>query len=88
MCPSGPEEVKAGKTIYNFLETKIGPETYTLSGHSVFYKNPQGEIFRTYGTFGRGSEQFMGICGFFDVLPKGREEYARGLADWADLRRG
>jgi predicted dithiol-disulfide oxidoreductase (DUF899 family) len=64
-----PEEVQAGRTIYNFGEKKIGPETYTLSGHSVFYKNPHGDIFRTYGTFGRGSEQFMGIYGYFDVLP-------------------
>lgn len=79
------EEVKGGRTIYNFREKKIGPETYTLSGHSVFYKNARGEIFRTYGTFGRGSEQFMGIYGFFDVLPKGREEYARGLVDWAKV---
>jgi predicted dithiol-disulfide oxidoreductase (DUF899 family) len=80
-----PEEVKAGKTIYNFREKKIGPETYTLSGHSVFYKNAHGDIFRTYGTFGRGSEQFMGIYGFFDVLPKGREEYVQGLVDWAKI---
>jgi predicted dithiol-disulfide oxidoreductase (DUF899 family) len=80
-----PEEVRAGKTIYNFREKKIGPETFTLSGHSVFYKNAQAEIFRTYGTFGRGSEQFMGIYGFFDVLPKGREEYVRGLVDWAKI---
>lgn len=78
-------EEEGGKTVYNFRETKIGPKTYTLSGHSVFYKNAQGEIFRTYGTFGRGSEQFMGIYGFFDVLPKGREEYARGLVDWAKI---
>jgi predicted dithiol-disulfide oxidoreductase (DUF899 family) len=82
-----PDEVKAGKTIYNFREKKIGPETYTLSGHSVFYKNAKGEIFRTYGTFGRGSEQFMGIYGFFDVLPKGREEYGptHALPDWAKV---
>ena len=53
------DEVKAGKTIYNFHEKKIGPETYTLSGHSVFYKNAKGEIFHTYGGFGRGDEQFM-----------------------------
>jgi predicted dithiol-disulfide oxidoreductase (DUF899 family) len=78
-----PEEAAAGKTTYNFREKKIGPETFTLSGHSVFYKNAQGEIFRTYGTFGRGSEQFMGIYGFFDVLPKGREEFVQGLVDWA-----
>ena len=32
-----PEEVRAGKTIYNFnfRERKIGPETYTLSGHCL-----------------------------------------------------
>jgi predicted dithiol-disulfide oxidoreductase (DUF899 family) len=82
-----PDEVKAGKTIYNFREKGIGPETYTLSGHSIFYKNTEGEIFRTYGTFGRGSEQFMGVYGFFDVLPKGREEYgpAHALPDWAKV---
>ena len=82
-----PEEVKAGKTIYNFREKKIGPETYTLSGHSAFYKNAKGEIFHTYGAFGRGDEQFMGIFGFFDVLPKGREEYgpAHSLPDWAKV---
>lgn len=82
-----PEEVKAGKTTYNFREKKIGPETYTLSGHSVFYKNAKGEIFRTYGTFGRGSEQFMGVYGFFDVLPKGREECGptHALPDWAKV---
>ena len=82
-----PEEVKAGKTIYNFREKKIGPQTYTLSGHSVFYKNAKGEIFHTYGTFGRGSEQFMGIYGYFDVLPKGREEYGpnHALPDWAKV---
>jgi predicted dithiol-disulfide oxidoreductase (DUF899 family) len=80
-----PEEVAAGMTMYNFREKKIGPETFTLSGHSVFYKNAQGEIFRTYGTFGRGSEQFMGIYGYFDVLPRGREEYVHGLVDWAKV---
>jgi predicted dithiol-disulfide oxidoreductase (DUF899 family) len=82
-----PDEVKAGKTIYNFREKKIGPETYTLSGHSVFYKNAKDEIFRTYGTFGRGSEQFMGIYGFFDVLPMGREECGptHALPDWAKV---
>ena len=50
-----PDEAKAGKTIYNFHEKKIGPETYTLSGHSVFYKNAKGEIYHTYCAFGRGA---------------------------------
>src|ERR1700744_746942 len=83
-----PDEVKAGKTIYNFREKKIGPQTYTLSGYSVFYKTSSGEIFHTYGAFGRGDEQFMGIFRFFDVLPKGREEYGpnHSLPDWAKVR--
>jgi predicted dithiol-disulfide oxidoreductase (DUF899 family) len=59
------------RLVVTLREHKIGPETYTLSGHSIFYKNPKGEIFRTYGAFGRGDEQFMAIFGFFDVLPKG-----------------
>jgi predicted dithiol-disulfide oxidoreductase (DUF899 family) len=82
-----PEEVKAGKTIYNFREKKIGPETYTLSGHSIFYKNAKGEIFHTYGAFARGDEQFMGIYRSLDALPKGREEYgpAHALPDWAKV---
>jgi predicted dithiol-disulfide oxidoreductase (DUF899 family) len=82
-----PEEVRAGKAIYNFREEKIGPETYTLSGHSVFYKNAKGEIFHTYGAFARGDEQFMGIFRYLDVLPKGREEYGptHSLPDWAKV---
>jgi predicted dithiol-disulfide oxidoreductase (DUF899 family) len=38
-------------------------------------------------TFGRGSEQFMGIHRYFDVLPKGREVYGatHGLPDWAKV---
>ena len=86
-CRFGRRKLKAGKTIYNFREHKIGPETFTLSGHSVFFKNAKGEIFRTYGTFGRGSEQFMGVYGYFDVLPKGREEYGptHSLPDWAKV---
>ena len=82
-----PDEVKAGKTTYNFREHKIGAETYTLSGHSIFYKNAKGDIFHTYGAFGRGDEQFMGIFRFLDALPKGREEYGpwHSLPDWAKV---
>jgi len=81
-----PEQIAAGKAIYNFTEFNPG-ETADLSGDSVFYKNANGEIFHTYGTFGRGGEQFLGIYAFFDVLPKGREEYGptHALPDWAKL---
>ncbi|HEY2532479.1 MAG TPA: DUF899 family protein [Xanthobacteraceae bacterium] len=82
-----PEEVAAGRATYNFRE--FDPKgSYALSGNSVFYKDSAGNIFLTYGTFGRGGEQFLGIYGFFDVLPKGRAEYgpAHSLPDWADFK--
>jgi len=44
------------------------------SGDCVFYKDDAGEIFRTYSTCGRGGEQFLGIYGYLDVMPKGRNE--------------
>jgi len=79
-----PEQIAAGSAIYNFTAFNPGGTT-DLSGDSVFYKNANGEIFHTYGAFGRGGEQFLGIYGFFDVLPKGREEYGptHALPDWA-----
>lgn len=82
-----PEEIAAHKAIYNFEE--FDPEGMAdLSGNSVFYKNESGEIFHTYGTFGRGGEQFLGIYAYFDVLPKGREEYGppHSIPDWAKVR--
>src|SRR6202163_2335145 len=68
-----PEEIKAGKAYYNYHE--FDPKgTSDLSGNSIFYRDKTGQIFHTYSTFGRGGEQFLGIYGFFDLLPKGREE--------------
>ena len=82
-----PEERERHKAIYNFRE--FDPKnTEDLSGNSVFYKDQDGRIFHTYSTFGRGGEQFLGIYGFFDVLPKGREENGptHSLPDWAEFK--
>ena len=82
-----PEELAAGRAFYNFRE--FDPKGYAdLSGNSVFYKDASGAIYHTYGTFGRGGEQFLGIYGILDVLPKGREEYGptHSLPDWAGFK--
>jgi predicted dithiol-disulfide oxidoreductase (DUF899 family) len=82
-----PEERQKHKAIYNFRE--FDPkDSEDLSGHSVFYKDETGQVFHTYSTFGRGDEQFIGIFGFFDVLPKGREENGptHSLPDWAGFK--
>ena len=87
MCRSGRRRSGRERRSITLARRRSVPETYTLSGHSVFYKNAKGEIFHTYGAFARGDEQFMGIYRFLDVLPKGREEYgpAHSLPDWAKV---
>lgn len=81
-----PEQMAAGKAIYNYREEQ--PQGRDYSGDSVFYKDADGRIFHTYSTFGRGGEQFLGIYGFLDVMPKGRDENGpyHSLGDWVKLR--
>jgi predicted dithiol-disulfide oxidoreductase (DUF899 family) len=84
-----PAEVASGGALYNFqLASEWAAEIQDLSGNSVFYKDEAGQIFHTYSTYGRGGEQFLGIYGFFDVMPKGRNENGpyHSLTDWARPR--
>jgi predicted dithiol-disulfide oxidoreductase (DUF899 family) len=77
------EEQKAGKAYYNYEVREVGGID-ELPGISIFYKNPQGEIFHTYSTFGRGGEKLGSVFTFQDILPKGRDETGPGfnLTDW------
>jgi predicted dithiol-disulfide oxidoreductase (DUF899 family) len=84
-----PGEVAAGQALYNFQqapEWAAGVED--LSGNSVFYKDESGQVFHTYSTYGRGGEQFLGVYGYLDVMPKGRNENGpyHSLTDWARPR--
>jgi predicted dithiol-disulfide oxidoreductase (DUF899 family) len=84
-----PEEVASGKAVYNFQQApEWAAGLLDLSGDSVFYKDEKGQIFHTYSTYGRGGEQFLGIYGYLDVMPKGRNENGpyHSLADWARPR--
>jgi predicted dithiol-disulfide oxidoreductase (DUF899 family) len=83
------EQIASGHALYNFQaapQWTAGVED--LSGDSVFYKDESGQIFHTYSTYGRGGEQFLGIYGFLDVVPSGRNETGPyySLADWARPR--
>ena len=84
-----PEQVASGRALYNFHpapEWAAGLED--LSGDSVFYQDDSGQIFHTYSTYSRGGEQFLGIYGYLDVTPNGRNETGpyHSLADWARPR--
>ena len=55
-----------------------------LSGLSFFYKDPAGNIFHTYSTYGRGDEKMLTTYMLLDMTPKGRNETGprHNLSDW------
>ena len=77
-----PEEIARGQGYYNYDMRKIGIDE--LSGRSVFYKDPNGDVFHTYSSYGRGGEDMLGTYRLLDLLPKGRDETGpnRNLSDW------
>jgi predicted dithiol-disulfide oxidoreductase (DUF899 family) len=48
-----------------------------LPGHSVFYKDAGGNIFHTYSSYGRGTEDVIGAYMYLDLTPNGRSETVR-----------
>jgi predicted dithiol-disulfide oxidoreductase (DUF899 family) len=66
------EEKAAGQAMYNYELTTFPSDE--RPGASVFYKNPTGEVFHTYSTYGRGLDMFIGAYHFLDIAPKGRDE--------------
>ena len=70
-------DIEAGQATYNYAPLTF--EASDLSGVSVFLKDPSGQIYHTYSTFGRGDEMLMAAYMYLDLLPKGRDE--EGLAD-------
>ncbi len=71
----------ASEIYYNYGTTKASIDE--LSGISVFYKSPEGEIFHTYSTYGRGNEEVLGAYMYLDLTPKGRNEGERGnMGSW------
>jgi predicted dithiol-disulfide oxidoreductase (DUF899 family) len=67
------EEKTGGKVFYNYEFIASFPSE-ERPGASVFCKNPAGEIFHTYSTYGRGLDILIGTYNFLDLAPKGRDE--------------
>jgi len=66
------EEQAKGKVNYNFDKVEF-PST-EAPGLSVFYKDKNGNVYHTYSSYGRGTENFMNTYNFLDAVPKGRDE--------------
>jgi predicted dithiol-disulfide oxidoreductase (DUF899 family) len=77
------EAGKAGQ-IYNFAPKTM--DASELPGISVFYRDTDGNIYRTYATYARGVEMVNAAFHYLDLLPKGRDEEGQRPMSWLRLR--
>jgi predicted dithiol-disulfide oxidoreductase (DUF899 family) len=50
------------------------PSDTETVGISVFFKDPEGQIFHTYSRYQRGVDMLNGAHHYLDLVPKGRDE--------------
>ena len=76
-----PDALASGKIEYNYA-TITDPKYHhdELPGHSVFFKDTNGDVFHTYSSYARGNEEVIGAFIYFDMTPKGRNE--KEIMDW------
>ncbi len=70
------EELAAKNAFFNYAMQNPGPPD--REGHSVFYKDEQGDVYHTYSCYARGNELFNIHYHYLDIVPKGRDEQSRG----------
>lgn len=61
-----------GDGTYNYRAKQSGATE--LPGISVFCREPDGAIFHTYSTYGRGLDPMNAAYQYMDLVPKGRDE--------------
>lgn len=66
---------RPGELGYNFEAKATAVEKDTeLPGMSAFYRDAGGEVFHTYSSFARGTEEWIGTLMILDRAPLGRNE--------------
>jgi predicted dithiol-disulfide oxidoreductase (DUF899 family) len=68
-----PEQVD--EPVYNF--GTLCPGGPDREGASVFFKDEDGRVFRTYSTYARGIDLVNTAYNYLDLVPKGRDEDGR-----------
>ncbi len=66
------KDYEAGPVFYNFKDQKLTSEEQP--GLTVFVKDADGRIYRTYSTYERGLDMLLGTYNLLDLTPKGRDE--------------
>lgn len=76
------DELAKGMVYYNYRMTDTSIDE--LPGLSVFYKDEAGDIFHTYSSYARGTEELLTTYMVLDLTPKGRNETGphHNLTDW------
>jgi len=67
-----PDEIEARKHVYNFGTQPFGIEE--APGISVFARDGNGNLFRTYSCYSRGLDWLNPAYQMLDLVPKGRDE--------------
>jgi len=75
-----PEQIKAGVLPYNYSKFKMKIDE--LQGVSAFYRDRNGDIYRTYSSYARGIDLMNTTYNFLDLTAKGRDENPDATQDW------
>ncbi len=79
------EEIASGSVDYNFRETSFTPQE--APGLSVFFRDEDDVIYRTYSCYSRGLDMLNGAYHHLDLVPKGRDEAALPFTmAWLDFQ--
>lgn len=75
-------DLAKGRVFYNYTMTEAG--IAELPGLSVFVKGDSGDIFHTYSSYARGTEELLTTYMLLDMTPMGRNETGphHNLMDW------
>lgn len=66
------EQLERPEANYNYDSIKFPADE--APGISVFFREPDGSVYHTYSSFGRGPEPLIGAYTLLDMVPKGRDE--------------
>jgi predicted dithiol-disulfide oxidoreductase (DUF899 family) len=78
-----PEEVEACRANYNFGVNDVMIEE--MPGLSVFARDANGTVYRTYSAYSRGLDLLIGTYNLLDLVPKGRDEDPDAPMNWVCL---
>jgi predicted dithiol-disulfide oxidoreductase (DUF899 family) len=75
-----PEQIKNRAAIYNFAPLDMDIDE--REGVSAFYRDKNGDVYRTYSSYARGIDLMNTTYNFLDLTTKGRDEKPGEAQNW------